>query len=166
MSFCRYDDLYAVWEENEVTINYVVASDSTNMGTVSPTSETVKVETGTAAGSTATVASSTYVFDYWTVDDGTESISSDAAFVPEKNNDGFYEAHTYYAHFRLNEATVTVHHYLLGTTTQVKADDVATRTIGTEYTATPATTYQEKDLTVNSYDPSQTVTVSEDGKPD
>ena len=39
------------WEEAEVIINYAVAEDSANMGSVSPASETVKAETGTAAGS-------------------------------------------------------------------------------------------------------------------
>ena len=41
-------------------------------GTVSPASETIKAITGTAQGSTATASSPTYIFDYWTVDDGTE----------------------------------------------------------------------------------------------
>ncbi|MBQ3302035.1 MAG: InlB B-repeat-containing protein, partial [Eggerthellaceae bacterium] len=158
-----YEDVYAVWEESEVTINYAVASDSTGMGTVSPTSETVKAATGTAAGSTATAASDMYIIDYWTVDDGTEAISTDAHFTPDKNSDGIYEAHTYYAHFKLNKATVTVHHYLLGTTTKVADDVTSQEVIGTEYTAQPVTTYQGKNLTINSYDPSQTVTVSVEG---
>ena len=154
-----YEDLFAVWEEKEVTINYAVASDSTDMGTVSPTSETVKVDTGTATGSTATAASNTYVFDYWTVDSGTESISTDVHYTPSKTN-GLYESHTYYAHFRINEAPVTVHHYLKGTTTKVAEDVTSQEVIGTEYTAAPVTTYQEKDLTVDSYNPSRTITVS------
>ncbi len=157
-----YEDLFAVWEESEVTINYAVASDSTGMGTVSPESETVKVESGNPVGSTATAVSVSYVFDYWTVDDGTESISTDAKYTPSKNN-GLYEAHTYYAHFKLNVADVTVHHYLKGTTTKVSDDVIETKTVGTEYTATPVTTYQGKTLTVDSYDPSQKVTVSANG---
>ena len=157
-----YEDLFAVWEEEEVTIKYAVASDSTGMGTVSLAYETVKAATGTAAGSTATAGSETYAFDYWTVDDGTESISTYAHFTPSKNN-GLYEAHTYYAHFKLNKANVTVHHYLLGTETKVAEDVTSQETIGTQYTATPVTTYQEKNLTVDSYDPSQKVTVSAGG---
>ena len=58
-----YHDLYAMWEEEEVTIEYKVASDCENMGAVSPASETIKAVTGTASGSTATPAE-TYVFDY------------------------------------------------------------------------------------------------------
>ena len=95
----QYDDLFAVWEEAEVTINYAVAEDSANMGSVAPTSETVKAETGTAAGSTAT-PSGDYIFDYWTCDKGTEHVGDAAAFVPSKNADGVYETHTYYAHFK------------------------------------------------------------------
>ncbi|MBR5640886.1 MAG: InlB B-repeat-containing protein [Firmicutes bacterium] len=95
----QYDDLFAVWEEAEVTINYAVAEDSANMGSVAPTSETVKAETGTAAGSTAT-PSGEYLFDYWTCDTGTDHVGTAAAFAPSKNADGVYEAHTYYAHFK------------------------------------------------------------------
>ena len=157
-----YHAMFAVWEENEVTINYAVADDSEDMGTVAPTSETIKAVSGTASGSTATAASNMYVFDYWTMDDGTESVGDDVQFVPQQEN-GMYVAHTYYAHFKLNKAPVTVHHYLKGTTTKV-ADDVTTQeVIGSEFTATPVTEYQGKTLTPDSYDPGQTVTVSVDG---
>ena len=105
------EDLFAVWEESEVTINYAVASDSTDMGTVDPTKETVKVSTGTANGSTATPASSDYVFDYWTCDDGTAHVGDAATFVPSKNSNGVYEAHTYYAHFKASDAEYTVEFY-------------------------------------------------------
>ncbi|WP_026506908.1 InlB B-repeat-containing protein [Butyrivibrio sp. MC2013] len=157
-----YEDLFAVWEEDEVTINYAVAADSTGYGSVSPESETVKVESGTAAGSTATAASDAYLFDYWSVDDSEDRLSENAEFVPDRNASGFYEAHTYYAHFILNKVDVTVHHYLKGTTTKVSDDVTESATIGSEYTAAPVTKYQEKDLTVDSYNPSQSVTVSED----
>ncbi len=157
-----YHAMFAVWEEDEVTINYAVADDSIGMGSVSPTSETVKAVSGEPQGSTASATSNTYIFDYWTVDNGTESINTDAEFVPSQE-DGVYKEHTYYAHFKLNKATVTVHHYLKGTETPVADDESSQETIGSEYTATPATTYQEMDLTVDSYNPSQTVTVSENG---
>ena len=158
-----YHAMFAVWEENRVTINYAVADDSTEMGAVSQTSETVNAVTGTASGSTATAVSSAYIIDYWTCDDGTEHVGVSAHFTPSKNADGVYEAHTYYAHFRRNEATVTVHHYLKGTTTKVANDVTAQVTIESTYTAQPVTTYQEKNLTVDSYNPSQAVTVSENG---
>ena len=158
-----YEDLFAVWEENDVTINYAVASDSTGRGTVAPTSETIKAATGTAAGSTATASSNMYIIDYWTCDDGTEPVGNAAKFVPDKNTDGVYEEHTYYAHFKLNKAEVTVHHYLKGTTIPVANDVTTQETIGTEYTAQPVTTYQGKNLTVDSYNPTQPVTIEAEG---
>ena len=155
--------MFAVWKENEVVIHYAVASDSTDKGTVSKESETVKVDTGTHQGSVASPASSMYAFDYWTCDDGTEPISTDATFVPSKGSSGIYEEHTYYAHFKLNKATVTVHHYLKGTTIPVAEDTTSSEVIDTSYTAQPATTFLEGftgySLTANSYDPRQTVTI-------
>ena len=120
-----YDDLYAVWEEDEVTINYAVAEGDESKGSVSPTSETVKAFSGTASGSTATASSNEYAFQYWTCDDGTDPISTDPHFTPDKNSSGAYESHTYYAHFGPSKVDVTVHHYLKGTTTKV-ADDETT----------------------------------------
>ena len=161
-----YDDLFAVWEENNVTINYAVASDSTGKGTVDPTTETIKAATGTAAGSTATASSSTYIIDYWTCDDGTVHVGDEATFVPSKNANDVYEAHTYYAHFKLNQAPVTVHHYLKGTTTKVANDVTEDKTIGTEYTANAATTFLEAFSAYSlkvSGDATQTVTVSVNG---
>ena len=68
-----------------------------------------------------------------------------------------------YAVWKKAVAPVVVHHYLKGTEIQVAEDDTSDKVVGSEFTATPATTYQERDLTVDSYNPSQTVTVSEDG---
>ena len=156
-----YHAIFAVWKEKDVTINYAVASDSEGMGTVSPESETVKALTGTASGSHAT-ASDTYTIDYWTCDDGTDHVGGTAAFIPARNSKDIFEEHTYYAHFRLNNTDVTVHHYLKGTTTQVREDDTETCLIGADYTAAPAENYQGKALTADSCDPSQTITVSAD----
>ena len=95
---------------------------------------------------------------------------SDANLVTYK--DGKYshshvaadENHPYQAAFAVweeKEAVVTVHHYLKGTTTQVKEDDTETCKIGDKYTAAPATTYQDTDLhvDVDSYDPAKEITV-------
>ena len=156
----QIEDLYALWAESDVTINYAVASDSTGKGSVDWPSETIKAISGSAAGSEA-IPGSNYLFDYWTCDDGTEHVGPEAAFVPEKNSDGIYEAHTYYAHFKEKPAMggVTVHHYLLGTTAKV-ADDVTVEVlVGEDYTASPKTTYDGKNLTVASCDPKQTITV-------
>ena len=50
-------------------------------------SETIKAISGQAQGSTATATSATYVFDYWTVDNGTTPISTNAEFVPPNPNE-------------------------------------------------------------------------------
>ncbi|MBR5640885.1 MAG: InlB B-repeat-containing protein [Firmicutes bacterium] len=153
-----YDDLYAVWAEATVKIEYKVAEGQTAMGSVSPASEEISAINDTAEGSTATPASEAYVFDYWSVDDKAASISTNAKYVPQKVN-GAYEAHTYCAHFKAT-VEVTVHHYLKGTEIQVATDVTERVPEGASYTASPVTTYQEKPLTVASYDPSQTITVS------
>ncbi|MBR0341211.1 MAG: InlB B-repeat-containing protein, partial [Oscillospiraceae bacterium] len=129
--------LVAVWKEKDVTIHYAVAGDSQgyNGVSVSETEETIKAATGTPKGSTASSTNTTYIFDHWTVDDGEESISSDATYVPQKNK-GVYEEHTYYAHFKLNKAAYTIHHYLNGTTIKVADDQTGTEVIGQTVTAT------------------------------
>ena len=58
---------------------------------------------------------------------------------------------------------MTVEHYLLGTTTAFKTDTIPDQVVGSSYTATPETTYQEKNLTFNSYDPEQPVTINVSG---
>ena len=68
-----------------------------------------------------------------------------------------------YAVWKKAVAPVVVHHYLKGTEIQVAEDYTSDEVVGSEFTATPVKTYQERDLTVDSYNPSQTVTVSEDG---
>ena len=87
------------YEEREATINYVVVGPD-GCGTVSPMSETVKVLTGTAQGSTATASSNTYKFVGWydNVACEGEALSTDAKYVPEKVN-GLNVAATYYAKF-------------------------------------------------------------------
>ncbi|MBQ3393972.1 MAG: InlB B-repeat-containing protein [Oscillospiraceae bacterium] len=135
--------LYALWDESEVEIKYAVADDSTGYEgvSVSPTSEKVMADTGEAKGSTAASTTSKYVIDYWTKDEGTDKVGTNAKFVPEKGTEGIYEARTYYAHFKLNEVDVTVHHYLKGTTTKVAEDVTETATIGDSYTAEAATAF-------------------------
>ncbi|MBR3096305.1 MAG: InlB B-repeat-containing protein, partial [Bacteroidales bacterium] len=61
-----------------------------------------------------------------------------------------------------NEYPYTVHHYLKGTTIQVKADDTGSAKFDSTVTATPATTYQSLNLTVDSYNPSQSITITTD----
>ena len=68
-----------------------------------------------------------------------------------------------YAQWTNNKYPYTIHHYLKGTTTKVAEDVTGEEEFGKTVTATPVTTYQEKDLTVDSYNPSQSITISEEG---
>ncbi len=92
----------------------------------------------------------------YTFDENADNVESDE--IDEGVNETVLKLY-----FKLNEATVTVHHYLKGTTTKVADDVTATETIGSQFTATPVSKYQELDLRVDSYDPSQTVTVNANG---
>ena len=94
------------YEEKEATISYVVVG-PLDCGTVSLSSETVKVLTGTAVGSNAT-ANKNYRFVGWYSDiDCTKKVSDDAAYVPTKPEDGWKDA-TYYAKFELAVADLTI----------------------------------------------------------
>ncbi|MEE3404568.1 MAG: InlB B-repeat-containing protein, partial [Acutalibacteraceae bacterium] len=148
--------MFAVWREDEVTINYAVAADSDGMGTVSLEEETIKVVSGNPAGSTASPSSSDYIFDYWTCDNGTDTISTDAHYVPQKE-DGFYVEHTYYAHFKLSEADYTVKFYYQDENLVYQIvdsmTDTRTATIGDTVSATEEdkghTTYNGETYTLN-----------------
>lgn len=97
------------YTENEVTINYVVVGPD-GCGTVTPASETLKVLTGTAKGSTATVSSNTYRFVGWYDNEactGT-ALSTKATYVPQKGSNGIYAAATYYAKFEYNLTDLTI----------------------------------------------------------
>ncbi len=94
--------------ENEAAINYVVVGPE-GCGIVKPTSEKVKVLTGTAQGSTATAASN-YRFVGWYDNDectGT-ALSTAATFVPSKPENGWVDGTTYYAKFELAVADLTI----------------------------------------------------------
>ena len=99
------------YTENKVTINYrVVGPDG--CGTVSPTSETLKVLSGTAQGSTAT-ANENFRFVGWFKDAGcTQAV--DASWVeenkltPVKATGAVWTEATYYAKFEYNLTTLTI----------------------------------------------------------
>lgn len=96
------------YTENEATINYVAVG-PTGCGTVSPASETLKVLTGTAQGSTAKVSSDTYRFVGWYSDqDCTNKVRDDATFVPTKNSGDLWTYTTYYAKFEYNLTSMTI----------------------------------------------------------
>ena len=95
--------LYAVWEEQSVTIGYV--SSDTELGTVTVESEPVDAVTGTAHGSTAQ-AKSGAKFDGWYSADGTQ-LSTELTFVPKKADGAVWQGTTYYARFSAKRSPST-----------------------------------------------------------
>ena len=135
--------------------------DVTDFGSVYPTSETVKVLTGTAQGSTATASSNTYRFVGWYDNEactGT-ALSTDATYVPQKGSNGIYAAATYYAKFEYNLTDLKI----TKKATPYDANDMFIFTVkhGNEVVAKVALKAGEsvtiKDLTVG-----ETYTVTED----
>ena len=100
--------LVAQWNEKTAVINYQVVGPE-GCGSVSRTSETVNMVTGTANGSTATASNNAYKFVGWYSDeDCNNRVSSDAEFVPEKSGTLWPASTTYYAKFDWNVADLTI----------------------------------------------------------
>ena len=95
--------LYAVWEEQSVTIGYV--SSDTELGTVTVESEPVDAVTGTAHGSTAQPKSGAR-FDGWYSADDT-LLSKELTFVPTKAAGTVWQGTTYYARFSAKRSPST-----------------------------------------------------------
>ena len=98
------------YKEKTAVINYEVVGPD-GCGSVSPTSETVNMVTGTANGSTATASNDTYKFVGWYSDEACENetlVSSDAEFVPTKSGTLWPASTTYYAKFAWNVADLTI----------------------------------------------------------
>lgn len=98
------------YKEKTAVINYEVVGPE-GCGSVSPTSETVNMVTGTANGSTATASNDTYKFVGWYSDEACENetlVSSDAKFVPTKSGTLWPASTTYYAKFAWNVADLTI----------------------------------------------------------
>lgn len=100
------------YKEKEVTINYQVVGPE-GCGTVTPASETLKVLSGTAQGSTAEVSSDTYRFVGWYKDkECTQPVDSswvvNNKLTPVKNADDAWTAATYYAKFEYNLTDLTI----------------------------------------------------------
>ena len=106
--------LYAVWEENTVTLNYVAVGPegAAGFGSVSPTSETgIGAVNGTPAGSTAAVSGNNYRFIGWFDNEACtgDPLTTDAAFVPTKDEGELWvDGTTYYAKFDYNTTTLTI----------------------------------------------------------
>ena len=96
------------YEEKTAVINYEVVGPE-GCGSVSPTSETVNMVTGTANGSTATASNDTYKFVGWYSDEAcTTPVSPNAEFVPTKSGTLWPASTTYYAKFDWNVADLTI----------------------------------------------------------
>ena len=103
------------YTEKTVEIKYVAVgpAGATDFGSVAPTSETVKVKTGTAAGSTPT-AGNGFKFVGWYKDATcTELVTGDGWIVgnvikPQKDEKGMNTAATYYAKFEYDVADLTI----------------------------------------------------------
>lgn len=101
------------YTEKEVTINYQVVGPA-GCGTVTPASETLKVLTGTASGSTAAANAPTFRFVGWYKDkECTQHVDSswvDAnnKLTPVKAENAAWIAATYYAKFEYNLTDLTI----------------------------------------------------------
>ncbi|WP_050618605.1 InlB B-repeat-containing protein [Intestinimonas massiliensis (ex Afouda et al. 2020)] len=101
------------YQEKTVAIHYQVVGPE-GCGTVVPASETVKVLSGTANGSTAAASSEEYRFVGWYSDAAcTNRVSADSKYVPEKV-DGKNVAATYYAKFEPNQGSLTIEKTVVG----------------------------------------------------
>lgn len=95
------------YKENEATINYAVVGPE-GCGTVTPTSETLKVLSGTAQGSTAT-ANDNFRFLGWYSDaECTTKVSDDLHYTPTKGENDVWTNVTYYAKFEHDVTTLTI----------------------------------------------------------
>ena len=101
------------YTENEATINYEVVGPD-GCGSVSLASETLKVLSGTAQGSTAEVSSNLYRFVGWYTDEAcTEAVDADWVdannkLTPVKADSDAWTNTTYYAKFEYNLTTLTI----------------------------------------------------------
>ena len=101
------------YTENEATINYEVVGPD-GCGSVSLASETLKVLSGTAQGSTAEVSSNLYRFVGWYTDEAcTEAVDADWVdannkLTPVKADGDAWISTTYYAKFEYNLTTLTI----------------------------------------------------------
>lgn len=95
--------LYAVWQEQSVTIGYV--SSDTELGTVTVGAETIGAVNGTSDGSIAQPKSGAR-FDGWYSADGT-LLSTDLKFVPTRVDGTVWQGTTYYAHFSAKRSPST-----------------------------------------------------------
>ena len=95
--------LYAVWQEQSVTLSY--EPNDAELGTVTVGSETIGAVNGTSAGSAAQPKSGAR-FDGWYSADGT-LLSTNLTFVPTREAGTVWQGTTYYAHFSAKRSPST-----------------------------------------------------------
>ncbi len=156
------------YTENVATINYVVVGPdgATDFGSVNPTSETVKVLSGTAKGSTAEAKTPTFRFVGWYKDKAcTQPV--DSSWVDENNKlkltpvkaDDAWTDTTYYAKFEYNLTDLTI----TKKATPYDANDMFIFTVkhGNEVVAKVALKAGES-VTIKNLTVGETYTVTED----
>ncbi|MBR2541222.1 MAG: DUF11 domain-containing protein [Mogibacterium sp.] len=150
----QHHALYAKWEAADVNYNvefWYQNEDGTDYIKDAELSETRTAKTGETVEATAADKAQTKGGEYELVTGDPSVLSATVAA------DGSTVLKLYFNH---SKAEVTVEHYLLGEEEAFKTDTFADQQVGSTFTATPETKYLEKDLTVNSYDPAQAVTVT------
>ena len=105
----KFNVITFYYKETEVTLNYVAVGPD-GSGTVTPESETVKISSGMAIGSVATLISNLYSFVGWYSDVAcTNLLSNTAVYVPTKTADALWiDGTTYYAKFEYNLTSLTI----------------------------------------------------------
>lgn len=147
------------YKENEATINYVVVGPD-GCGTVSPTSETVKVLTGTVTGSIAS-PNQNFRFIGWYSDEAcTELLTTNSSYIPTKPDDGVWVGATYYAKFEYDLADLTItksgadgidENQSFIFTVKGDANDPRTKDISLKVVITGNTSVTIKDLPIGKY---------------
>lgn len=155
------------YKEKEVTINYVAVGPdgATDFGSVSPTTETVKVTSGTAQGSTATPGDG-FKFVGWYKDEAcTQPVDTswvtDTKIVPQKT-DGKNVAATYYAKFEYDVTSLTIKKELAeGTTAEAGTKFIFDVKDSSGNLVTTVTIEAGKSVTINGLKVGDTYTVTE-----
>ena len=156
------------YTENEATINYVAVGPegATDFGSVNPTSETVKVLSGKAQGSTATANAPTFRFVGWysdakctqPVDSNWVDENNKLKLTPVKADDAWTDT-TYYAKFEYNHTDLKI----TKKATPYDANDMFIFTVkhGNEVVAKVALKAGES-VTIKNLTVGETYTVTED----
>ena len=153
--------MFAKWEAQQVnyTVEYYYMDDNGAYPASATSSDTRQAKTDTTVSVTGADKTPSDTSKYAL--DASDTYSADWSDTVAGNGSTVLKVY-----FKLNTATVTVHHYLKGTTTKVAEDVTDSARVGSTYTAAAATTfldvYTGKTLTAMS--PIQTITVDSDAE--